>query len=160
VISEIVLDTNVLAHCYNPIEERSSDALALVELVRNSTAALCVDDGFHPDEARNRSVIGAEYRTHLAFGTPGFYLIQHLAASGRIHIYPKRGDRETSRQINRVVRDRGDRVFLGVAWNSSDKVLVSHDYTDFSADKRDHLKREIGVCIVDSRECLDSYCEA
>lgn len=157
-ISELVLDTNVLAHCCNPNEPRRKEALELVLAIQHSSTSLCVDDGFSIVESQNRSIIGAEYMAHLVYGSLGLYLIQFLAVNGRVRVYPKRPPHDIARRINRVIRNAHDRAFVGVAWHSSERVLVSHDYTDFDHDKRIHLSSELGVDVIDSRQCLDEHC--
>ena len=152
--SELVIDTNVLAHCVNALEPRQADAIALVQRLSVGTQRICVDEGFDVVESRNRSVIGAEYLAHVCFGSPGHYLIQLLASQGRIRIVPKRPGREHARTINRCIRNNRDRVFVGVAWHSIDKLLVSHDFRDFAPGKRAHIFDELDVRVREASECL------
>lgn len=149
-----MIDTNVLAHCANPEEPRSSAAIAFVSAIVNGTERICVDEGFSTVESQNRSVIGAEYLEHVHFGSPGHYLIQVLASRGRIRIVPKRPPSSISRAINQCIRKKRDRAFVGVAWHGADRVLVSHDFADFSISKRAHVKQRITVIVLDADECL------
>ena len=153
-LSELVIDTNVLAHCHNTIEPRAADALRLTKAIIAGNQVLCVDEGFSMEEARNRSLIGAEYLKHLRVGTPGYAMVAHLAQRKRIRSVPKRPtSSRAKRRIDQIIRNTSDRAFVGVAWHSAEHVLVSHDFTDFDQAKRDTIAREIGVEIVEAVEC-------
>ena len=43
------------------------------------------------------------------------------------------------------VGSQTDKIFVIVAYNSGDKILVSHDFGDFSRDTRGDLKKYLGV---------------
>jgi hypothetical protein len=152
--SELTIDTNVFAHCYDPRNEKCMDALALVNAVKDGGHKLCVDEGFHPIEAHNRSVIGTEYVQRLRAGSPGLALVAYLASNGRVRILPRRASREVNRRLVRLVGDSGDRAFVAVAWHSADRILVSHDYADFPEHVRTSIADEFSVDIVDADICL------
>lgn len=96
----------------------------------------------------NRSRIASEYLEHVRGGMYGQYLLQFLAATGRIVVVAKRVPRDVSRKISQQVPNRGDCVFVRVAHNSKGKSLVSHDQRDFPVRVRRMLRNDIGV------ECL------
>ena len=152
-LSDITIDTNVFAHCYNPIEPRCAAALALVVAVKDGRQLLCVDDGFDIVESRNRSMIGSEYKQHLRAGSPGLSLIAFLASKGRIRVLPKRPPQDIKQAIEQAVWDTYDRVFASVAWQSSDRILASHDFLHFPDAVRSQLKLEIDLAIVDAASC-------
>lgn len=149
-IADIVVDTNVFVHANNADDaERQQHSLAFLEALRASNTCLCVDEGFdYVNEAKNRSRIASEYLQHIRGGMYGQYLLQLLAASGRIVVVAARVPRQVSKKISQRVPNRGDCVFIRVAHNSQGKSLVSHDRRDFSARVRKTLRDEIGV------ECL------
>lgn len=152
--SELAVDTNVFAHCYDPRESRCDAALAIVTALRMGAHMLCVDEGFHVVESQNRSKIGSEYIEHLRAGSVGLTLVAFLASSGRVKIVPRRPPLDLNKRLVRLVSDPGDRAFVGVAWHSASRILVSHDFQDFPDSVRDTIAREIGVDIIDAASCL------
>ena len=48
-----------------------------------------------------------------------------------------------------------DRVFLGVAFNSEDMKLVSHDYQDFQIPKRNHINDQLGIDVINAEEGIN-----
>ena len=154
-LDDIVLDTNVLAHSQNPNEQRYDHCCALLDRILNCSTKIAVDEGFSLDHAHNRSYIGSEYLDNLRFGSLPFSVISQLAASKRVSFLAKRAPEREQRIINQSVRNVIDRAFLGVACNSQEKILVSHDFVDFQAQKRLFLRREIGVDIIEAHESLD-----
>ena len=155
--TDLVVDTNVLVHAQNPSEQRCNDARTLLHRLLNDDTALCVDEGFNPDEALNRSSIGAEYVEHIRAGTLPYTVIAQLAMSGRVVQKPKRAPRREQKLIEQMIRNRTDRVFLGVAFNSISKVLVSHDFTDFQIQKRPSIRRALGVDVLEAAEILEQW---
>ncbi len=153
-LDDVVVDTNVMLHAQNPNEGRFSDSQALLRCLLEIPISLCVDEGFDISQERNRSHIGAEYLEHLRFGSIGYTVISHLASNSRIKHLPRLAPRPVSRRINQLLRNRRDRVFLNVAYNSIDMILVSHDYIDFQQNKRDTIQDELEVSVVDASACL------
>ncbi len=152
-LSDLVIDTNVLVHAQNPSEQRCADARRLLTTLLDTTAVLCVDQGFACDEGQNRSHIGTEYLQNLRAGSLALQVIATLAGSGRVRQLGRRAPQATARQINQLIRNRVDRVFLSVAFNSTDRVLVSHDLEDFQLPKRDTIRRTLGVRVVEAQDC-------
>ena len=153
-LDDVVVDTNVIAHAQNPAEARFADSEALLRCFLELHTSLCVDEGFDMDEARNQSHICSEYLQHIHFGSLGFTVISYLATNGRIKQLPRLATRTVSRRINQLLRNRMDRAFLNVACNSTEMVLVSHDYTDFQARKRTTIRKELGVRVIEASHCL------
>ena len=149
-LTDLVIDTNVLMHADNPQEPRYADAAQLVVAVAGANVRLAVDEGFHIDEAKNGSIIGHEYLEHLIPLSVGFQLVAQLVGSGRVAILPRRVPPATGRRINQLLRNRHDRTFLKVAVNSEEHVLCSHDYTDFSNAKRATIARNVSVLVCDA----------
>lgn len=153
-LEDIVIDTNVLLHAQNPDESRFSDARQLIEQILECTTSLCIDRGFDISPARNQSKIGAEYLDKLQPGSLGFILIVNLVESFRLKQTDRLPPRDISRAINQLIRKPRDRTFLGVSYNSTERMLVSHDYQDFQQAKRVVIRRNFGVKVVDAGACL------
>ena len=138
-ISDLVVDTNVFVHAHNPnvgLRHQESRKLALRLLDADTTTALRVDPGFSPEPNSNRSRIGAEYLTHLVPGMLGHQVVQTLAASMRIRPVALAGDDQTRTEVEQLVTDPSDRVFLRVAIGSDAKVLALHDDAAFPDEVR------------------------
>jgi predicted nucleic acid-binding protein len=153
-LSDLVIDTNVMIHAQNPAEQRCSASQALLQCMLDTDVSLCVDEDFSPDSATNRSFIGHEYITHIRFGSLPYVVIVKLAGSSRIKLLSKRAPRREQKLIRQLVRDTIDRIFLGVAFNSESQILVSHDFTDFQVDKRRVIHDQLDVAVVEASEIL------
>jgi predicted nucleic acid-binding protein len=149
-LNDIVVDTNILLHAQNPEEARFAAANEFISKMFTVSTLLCVDNGFDLDESANKSHIGHEYLSKLSFGSTGFSLISYLASNCRFNFLPKRASQQTSRRINQLVRKPSDRIFLNVAFNSEDKVLISHDYEDFQVNKRTTIQRDLHIDIIEA----------
>jgi hypothetical protein len=55
------------------------------------------------------------------------------------------------KKIFQIVHDKGDRVFVKVAHNAADKLLVSHDQAAFPDNAKKQLKNEIGVDVKNAK---------
>lgn len=145
---DLVIDTNVLVHANNEKEKRQQESFDLLTYLIGSTESIYLDEGFDLNETLNKSYIGYEYLKHLKFGMLGYVLITVLAQSKRIREVPDKVHAHTSKCINQCMQNNHDRVFIKVTINSPDKVLVTHDFTDFSKSKRKHLKKTVGIDIL------------
>ena len=152
-IADIVLDTNVLVHAENPAEQRCEASRCLLQRMLLVDTHLCVDEGFHLIEAMNRSRISSEYLGHLRFGSMGFAVVAQLAAAGRIKVLSPKPGAAVAKRIRQLIRNTTDRVFLAVSYASNEKLLVSHDYVDFQETKRETLRREFGVAVIEACVC-------
>jgi hypothetical protein len=123
-------------------------------LLRDCQTHLCVDEGFDLDESKNRSHIGGEYLRHLRFGMLGYEVVTHLAQSSRLRLIQRRVPERISKQIRSQIGIGPDRVYVRVAYNSQDRTLASHDFTDIPATVRQRMKISIGVSIVDAEQAL------
>jgi len=157
-LHDIVVDTNVLMHCTDSRESRQHASVELLRRLLASTTVLCVDVGFDLDSARNQSHIGHEYLKHLRFGSLGMIVVSQLAQRKRIRFLPKRpSDVAARRKINRLITNRIDRIFLGVATNSESSILASHDHQDFPTGKRTAIRAELGVEVIEADECCSKF---
>lgn len=151
-LSDIVVDANVLVHANNPGEPRHQHAIGFVGALASCTAALCIDPGFDLEPSRNRSLIGQEYLEYLHHGTAGYELVAHLAAWGRLRPVPREVERAIGRRITQLIRNKRDRTYLRVARNTKDRVLASHDFTDFSDGKRTTIAKELQIIVATADE--------
>lgn len=151
-LPDIVIDTNVLCHADNPVEPRCAASRSLMSRLLDVPTQLCVDRGFALDRARNRSHICAEYLDMVVPGSVPYAVLTHLFASGRVREVDRRPDHATAKKVMRMVAKARDRIFVGVAHNSSAKTLVSHDFQDFAAQKRHDIRKDIGVSIIEAHE--------
>lgn len=158
-LNDVVIDTNVLVHAQNPNEQRFEDSTNLIDTILDSNTDLCVDEGFSEEEAKNKSAICSEYFDQLCFGSLGFTLIVQLAHQNRIKQLGRRAPHQISRRINQILRKKSDRNFLNVAYNSVEKVLVSHDFIDFQQPKRDRILSNFHIHVIEACDCLDCYCD-
>ena len=154
-MDDVVIDTNVLVHATNPNEDRFDDALTLLGRISETEIKLCIDDGYNMDPARNGSHILAEYLEHIGLGSVPYVVLEQLALAGRIQEYNRRSDQATARKVNQLIRNKRDRTFINVAHQSVEKVLVSHDYIDYQVGKRDTIRRELGVDVIEALDCHD-----
>ncbi len=154
-MGDIVLDTNVLVHGNNPEVEFCTASRNLVKKILECETKICVDAGFDPDESKNRSMIGHEYHTHVRFGSFAYGFLLTIINSKRLVVITRTVDRRIGNLIRQRVRKPADRVFLCVAANSRERVLVSHDFVDFSQAKRDSFRQELGVMIITAVSVMD-----
>jgi hypothetical protein len=156
VLPDIVIDTNVFVHASNPNgTQQQQGALAFLKAMHASKTSLCVDKPFHGfDEATNRSTMGFEYIKHVRGNTYSYYLLAALAAAKRILVVGDKVPVRTARKINQCIRNKHDRVFVRVAVNSQSNELASHDFEDFSAQKRKHIRKQIGIQIRTAEQAL------
>ncbi len=156
-LSDIVIDTNVLLHAQNPNETRFENSSNLINKILEENTSLCIDEGFSEDESKNKSIIGCEYLSNLQPGSIGQNLIVQLALQQRIKQLTKRAPERIVRKINQIIRNKIDRVFLNVAYNSDEKTLVSHDYTDFNISKREFILTDLQTHVISACDCLDCF---
>jgi hypothetical protein len=153
-MDDIVVDTNVLVHSSNPQEAMCVAARQLIQRIGDSTVILCLDEGFDTDPAKNRSHIGYEYIQHVRHGSFAFGFILKLVSEQRIRALSRKVDTRSKRRICQSIRKPADRTFVFVTLNSLERTLVSHDFEDFSVNKRAYLEGELGIRIVTAPEVL------
>lgn len=151
-MSSIVVDTNVFIHSNNPENEFFDQAVSFLEDLENSTFDIYVDEGLNADEARNTSRIWSEYLRHIPSSTLARSLLAQLLISSRVLDVAAQVDQRISKVINQNVKDKSDRIFVKVAYNSRSESLVSHDDAAFPTALRKRF-RKLGIAnIVDCTE--------
>lgn len=153
---DLVVDTNVFQHSYDPRQQLRSAAARFFLKLESGQTLLCVDEGFDFDPARNRSLIGHEYVENITHGSPAFAAIVKLGISGRIRKLPRQVNPATNKVICQQVSNKPDRVFLKITFNSQSCTLVSHDFRDFSLRKRELFRKSIGIHIVTAKAANES----
>jgi len=148
------MDTNVLMHAANSLEERCEDALGLVECLEGNGTYVCIDEGYSPDPSKNKSLIGDEYLRNLVPGSVGAALIAHLGRCQRLRLVPTKVPDHIRRVINRRVKNKRDRTFVRVAHNAATQILVSHDYCDFTVKTREGLRKDVHVQVVEASDAI------
>jgi hypothetical protein len=148
VLDDVVVDTNIFAHAQNPAEPRFSDAGRFLRTLLDCETKLCVDRLFALDH-KNSSLIGSEYLSTINAGGTSFEVLRMLLVSDRVKSVPGTVPPNVRKRVVRI-RNRRDRTFVSVAYNSDEHVLVSHDRIDFPDAIRESLKAEIGVTIADA----------
>ena len=151
-MKDIVLDTCTLVHANNSKSGYQQDSIELINLLLNNKTLVTVDEGFELDETTNQSYIALEYMKHLTPGMLGYSLITTLALTQRFNFVENNIPQATKNYIEQLIRNKKDRMFLRVTFNSSEKVLVSHDYTDYQIKKRKKILKDIEIDIVEAED--------
>lgn len=146
--NDVVVDTNVLVHADNKKIERHHECIDFINYLLDSTELLCFDEGFVWHETHNKSHIAQEYWKHLRYGMLGFMLVSKLASSKRVVEKPLAVDQTARNLITQKVTNKRDRIFLKVAYNSDNKILISNDFADFDKRKRKLFKGKLGLQIM------------
>lgn len=147
---DVVLDTNLLMHADDERQAHQDECAKLLDQLRTGETALCVDEGFDIDEAKNRSLIGGEYYARLTATHAATGLIAYLFANDRVRLLSRATPTAVKKCIDQCVKTKRDRTFLSVAHNSEEQILGSYDYQDMQPKKRKHIKKETGVSVLDA----------
>lgn len=158
-LRDIVIDTNVLVDSNNPKVARFNDSIAvLTRLVSTGVSTeLKLDPGFSEDEARNRSKILSEYYSHLSSSSLAQNVLALLFSTGRVKSVISMPPYSIKKKINQIIRNKVDRCFLCVAICSDEGVFVSHDFVDFQAKKRGHIKKNFGVDVIEASVARNKF---
>lgn len=151
-LTDVIVDTNVLLHADNPEEARQGEAVNLVRALVTGPTAVCVDEGFSPEEGDNRSLIGGEYLDKLTAVSLGYQMLVHVFSEGRIVEVSTSVSDQVRGIVRKAVNKPRDRTFLRVAYNSKERVLCSHDYEDFPARARRQLQKRLDVTVCDAAD--------
>lgn len=151
-MNDLVIDTCTLKHANDPKSKYFEASVEFIQLLSNSDINCTVDEGFSMDETINDSYIGFEYIKHLQPGSLGYGLIKNLALSGRIEFVSNKPPNNIKKFIEQIIKNKKDRIFLRVAYNSDEKILVSHDFTDYQIKKRKTISRELNISVVIAEE--------
>ncbi|PIA79509.1 hypothetical protein BFR04_01305 [Gaetbulibacter sp. 4G1] len=151
-MTDIVIDTCTLKHADNPNSKYFESSIEFIELMFNNSISCVVDEGFSLNETENRSYIGLEFIKHLQPGSLGYNLIIQFATSGRLDFVSNKIPNNHKNYIEQIISNKKDRMFLRVAYNSHEKILASHDFTDYQKRKRRKIKKDLSISIQTAEE--------
>lgn len=154
-MTDIIIDTCTLVHANNPESSYFDFSVDFINKMFVNQTLCTVDDGFSLNETENKSYIALEYMKHLQPGSLGFNLILHLALNQRLDFVSNKIPNNVKNYIEQIIRNKKDRYFLRVAYNSVEKTLASHDFTDYQKKKRKVIKRDLNISIVTAEEIID-----
>lgn len=152
---DIVIDTCTLKHASDPKSKYFQHSVDFINKMSLNNVDCTVDEGFSLNEALNESYIGLEYIKHLQPGTLGYALVTNFAINNRIAFVSNKIPNALKNYIEQIIINKKDRMFLRVAYNSSEKVLASHDFTDYQIRKRRTIYGKLGINIVTAEEIND-----
>ncbi|MBN8566896.1 MAG: hypothetical protein J0M25_09215 [Flavobacteriales bacterium] len=154
-MTDIIIDTCTLVHANNSESPYFDSSVELINKMFGNQTLCTVDDGFSLNETQNKSYIALEYIKHLQPGSLGFNLIVHLALNQRLDFVSNKIPNNVKKYTERIIRNKKDRYFIRVTYNSVEKTLASHDFTDYQIDKRKLIKRDLNISIVTAEEIND-----
>ena len=152
---DIVLDTCTLVHADNPKSNYQASSIELIDKMFANEVLVTVDEGFTFDESTNQSYVGLEFIKHLKPGSLGYNLIVYLALSQRINFVSNVVPNSDKNYIEQIIRNKKDRMFLRITFNSNEKILISHDYTDYQVKKRGVIKKNLKINVLVASEIID-----
>lgn len=154
-LDDVVVDTNVFVHTSNPETAEFDAARQFVQELLDAHTLICFDEGSHSREALNRSKILSEYYSHIDRNSFGYHAVATLLRDGRTkEVSPKVPDR-VRKLVGQFVYDPTDRIFVKVAHNSGDQVLVSHDHQGFTLECKRMMAKQCSVCICGAVDMLE-----
>jgi predicted nucleic acid-binding protein len=149
---DIVIDTCTLKNASDSKSKYFEYSIEFIDKMLKNEIKCIVDEGFSLIEIENKSYIGLEYLKHLQPGTLGFKLVTHLASTDRMNFVSKDIPNNDKNFIEQKIRNKKDRMFLRVTYNSKTKILASHDFTDYQINKRKLLRKKLSISIVTAKE--------
>ncbi len=149
---DIVIDTCTLKHANDPKSKYFEDSVEFINKMFANSINCVVDEGFTLDESTNESYIGLEFIKHLQPGSMGYNLVLHFIQNLRLVFVSNKIPNADKNYIERLIRNKKDRIFLRVAYNTQEKTLVSHDFSDYQKLKRRKIKKEKSINIVTAIE--------
>lgn len=153
---DITLDTNILVHSVSPKDGRQSDALALLDWLRNcpSQTRWVLDDQGKAAPDPMTSVLYKEYRDRLQPQSAPLILLGAFLQRGRVTFAP-RPDAQLRKKLRLLVpRNIADQAVLGAATASQSQFLVSNDFSDFPDRVRKAARKDLGVTVVSGQEAV------
>lgn len=148
--TDFVIDTNVLVHASNCDYVNQVDCINIIDRLMKSNESICLDIN---------GAMRLEYDRHLKPGMIGHTLLLLLSNPQNLRI--RFIDRDIPAQINRKINQTGiktaDRIFVRIAYKSTDKVLVTQEYEDFVQKIRDYFLDEIDVAVIEAGEFMRDY---
>jgi hypothetical protein len=149
---DIIIDTNVFEHTSNPKVKYYHSSNCVLKKICESPTLLCLDEGYDPIEALNRSWISREYIERLRRVSSGYTYLLLILNQKKYKIIERSKYRRHMKTIGRKISDQTDRHFICVAFESTGKIFISNDYQDFPLTIRKECKNKHMVNILNSTE--------
>jgi predicted nucleic acid-binding protein len=155
-LKHLTIDTNVIEHANNDIEERKEFSYNFLLAILNSNLKICID--FQKAKGFNlqNSIIWNEYNNRITSQSFGKIFLQTILIKKRIFPVKRDVNQREKKISDRLIPKPVDRTFLRVAYNSESKIFISHDFEDFSLATRNKLFEEMIVSIKTAKEFLDN----
>jgi hypothetical protein len=144
--NDVVIDTNVLVHASNCNYEKQQDCIDFINSIMSSSEFMCIDE-------YGGTIVG-EYKRHLKPGMMGHTLFFKLIKDKRIKEIDRSIDAAINKKINQSGIIKSDRVFVRITYKSEDKILVSHDFDDFTNGRRNTFKKQLNILIIESAKYI------
>jgi hypothetical protein len=148
-LNDVVLDACIFGHAQNPgLGVYFVEASRFLDALINVEAKLCLDGGV----ASGSSRILAEYRSVIAPTSLAAALLASMLSEGRYVETNPRVSRGVRQCVNRLIAATKamDRLYVCVACNSREKVLVTHDHEDFPDDVRERIADQLQVSVLEA----------
>jgi hypothetical protein len=149
----VVIDTNIFVHATN--EEIYCNAYCinlLTHLIESDEDYINVDVDFDfTDESQNRSPLGEEYWEHIPAGSIGETMILQAIQDERIEFLPRKPHYHIVKKIGlyrKPTMKKSDRHFVGIAYQTLDRILISEDFDDFPQKRRNEIEHDLEVRII------------
>jgi hypothetical protein len=148
-MTDLVIDTCTLVHADNTESEYFDCSLAFINSLLTDLVdcRVIVDNGFSFDENENKSLIGHEYINNITPIMLGYKFLVEILSNDRVDFVSNTVAYNTKKFIEKEIANKKDRHFLRVATNSPSKNLISHDFTDYTIDKRKLIDKKLSVKI-------------
>lgn len=153
-LTDIVVDTNVFSHAQMPPNQQDFlDAKAFIEALLECETQLCVDGILDP-ESPESSKIGWEYFNYVPPIGLGYTALVKMLSTGRVRMGVSDDVGPVLRKfvVNLIRNDSRDRTFVFVAFNTQERIVVSHDRVDYTGRVRTQVQRRMGVTIEDAAD--------
>lgn len=155
--TELVLDVNVFMHASQPADDCFRHAVELLTRLQAHTACICVDIGYDADPKKNASKIWHEYVSCIRGSSFGYAVLHHLAKSMRIREKPKNAERAVHKKILQCISNKRDRVYVGVACATEDRMLVTEEHEDFCVATRRRLRKEVDLNVLHCCDVIGAF---
>lgn len=149
-ITDFVIDTNVLVHATNKGYHNQQHCIDIITRLMKSDEKICVDEN---------GAMRGEYDRHLKPGSIGHTLLLILTnpQNNRVRVLNRKIPPTVNNKINKTGIKTADRIFVRIAYKSTDKILVTQEYEDFVDKIRNIIWNEIEVEVIEAGEFMRDY---
>ncbi|MCH8271988.1 MAG: hypothetical protein IIB41_01920 [Candidatus Marinimicrobia bacterium] len=147
ILKDIVVDTNVFVHSTKPTLDEFEISHKFLQEFEHSAASLCIDN-----EIPDSFIVKEYWDKFLKVDSYATNVVAKKLSSNQYKQLAKNAPYNSSAAkfiLKNIKKEKPrDRVFAGVAYNSENKILVSHDHEDFPNWKRNRFRAKIKVLIL------------